>query len=261
MAGNRDLLCFRRRRLLAVALALACGGVRAEPSPEIVAVGVFPLAPYVVAGPNGPGGILVDFYEREIAPRMGVRFRWTMPTTVARLEQNLIGGGVLFTPLLTRTPAREAGGIVFAGDVHIGFEPVIAVLPAHRLDAIATSADLAGMTIGWVQSGAIPIFLQDSRIRFDLAGGIDWERMNLEKLRAGRIHGAYFSDRHTVQHYTSQGGVRLKLLSLPAEGNLLYGAFSPAAAPELVERYRRAAREAFAKGRWEAYLKGALQGK
>ncbi len=64
----------------------------ATPPLEVVSVGVFTVAPYVIAGPNGPSGVLIDFFDREVAPRMGVRFKWERPVTIARLEQSLIGG-------------------------------------------------------------------------------------------------------------------------------------------------------------------------
>ncbi|MET3132950.1 ABC-type amino acid transport substrate-binding protein [Oxalobacteraceae bacterium GrIS 1.11] len=226
----------------------------AEPTPQLVIAGVYTVAPFVMADSAGPRGPLIDFFDREIAPRMGVRFQWTMPTTVARLEQNLIGGLVTFTPILARTPARERAGIVFAGDAYVRFEPCIAVLPESALNAITSPADLAGMTIGWVQSAALPEFLRDARLSFELIGSVDWAPANLEKLRLGRIQGAFFSDQFTARHFAAQKGLRVKLLKIPGPGAGLYGAFAPAAPTQLVERYRRAVHLAIEQGRWEAYM-------
>ncbi len=250
---------FRACLLLALLLP---GQVWAGKTVPVVNVGVFTVAPFIVANAGeAPQGVMVDFFDREIAPRMGVKFNWLPPVTVARLEQNLIRGIFTFTPILTRTPAREAAQIRFAGSNYIRFEPCIAVLPEHRLNAIRHPSDLAGMSIGWVQSAAMPEFLNDPAIKFDLIGSVDWERVNMDKLRLGRIQGAFFSDLFTPRYFAAQNGAKVKLLKLPTPGVSLYGAFSPAAPPALVSNYERAAKEAFADGRWESYLANALVGR
>lgn len=259
------LPCLRHRACTTVLVLTAgnignIGGAAAQTTrpQDTVAVGVFTVAPYVIGGDAGPHGALVDFFDKEVAPRMNVRFQWERPMTVARLEQSLIAGRVLFTPILAKTASREQAHIRFAGEPQIRFTPVIAVLPDHPLNALAGAADLSGMTVGWVQAGALPAFMQDPRIRLDLAGAIDWERINLDKLRLGRIGGAYFSDRQTARYFAARNGMQLKLLELPVPGTALYAAFSPAAPPALVERYLRAASEAFANGRFTSYLNRAV---
>lgn len=238
---------------LALTLMLGAGAASAAPV-ETVVVGVFSVAPFIVAVDGETRGILVDFFDKEVAPRMGVKFKWLPPVNVARLEQSLIHNVVQFSPILAKSPERLAAGIRFAGDVDIQFEPCIAVRRDSALSAITSAADLANLTIGWVQSGAIPDFLNDRRIRFDLVSAPNWEEINLNKLKAGRIDGAFFSDQFTPRYYGLRSGVELKLLPLPALGRPLYAAFSPQAAPGLAERYVRAARGAFANGRWQAYL-------
>ncbi len=178
--------------------------------------------------------------------------------TVARLEQSLIRGDVMFTPVFSFTQQRKDAGIVFAGDVHVHFDPCIVVLPTFRLDAIEKAGDLAGMTIGWVNAAAMPDFLHKAPVKFDLIASVDWERANLEKLRLGRIQGAFFSDQYTPRYYGSQLGMPLKVLKLPAPGTQLYGAFAPKVSPEMIARYEKAARAAFANGRWDAYLTKAV---
>jgi len=242
------------RQLLAIAAMPLAAQAEPATAPETVRVGVFLVAPYVIAGSSGPQDALVKFFDQEIAPRMGVRFEWEQPMTVARLERSLISGRLMFTPILAKTATRERAQIRFAGESQVHFTPAIAVLPTHPLNAIRTPADLSGITIGWVQASALPPFMQEPHIRFDLVGAIDWERTNLDKLKLGRIGGAYFSDRQTARYFAARTGIQLKLLDLPVAGVPLYAAFSPAAPQELVERYLRAAGEAFAGGRFAAYV-------
>jgi ABC-type amino acid transport substrate-binding protein len=245
--------------LALASLARAAAGQAAAPSLEVIKVGVFAMTPYVIAGPDGPPhGVLIDFFDREIAPRMGVRFQWERPMTVARLESSLVTGRVLFTPILARTPARERARIQFAGDVHIRLDPCLAVLPDSPLVSVAAPADLANMTIGWVQAGALPPFMQDRRIKLDRIGTVDWTSANLEKLKLKRIDAAYFSNPYTPQFFSAQTGMPIRLVSLPTRGPRLYGAFAPSAPRSLGERYERAADEAFAGDRFSVYMHKAV---
>ncbi|QYF92783.1 transporter substrate-binding domain-containing protein [Massilia sp. PAMC28688] len=244
--------------VLGMPCAAAGAALTPATAPDIISVGVFTVAPYVMAGPDGPEGALIEFFDREIAPRMGVRFRWERPTTVARLEQSLISGRVMFTPIMLRTSKRDKARIRFAGEVYIRFHPCLAVLPGHRLDQIASPADLAGMTVGWVQAGALPSFMLDKRIKLDRIGSVDWTPANLEKLRLGRIEAAYFSNHYTPQYFAARTGMKLKILTLPTRGLSLQGAFAPGTPTALLERFQRAADQAFAHERFNAYVDRAL---
>ena len=95
-----------KRLLPAALMALAACGAQAED----VQAGLFAVAPYVLRDGPRPDGALVAFFDQEIAPRMGVRFLWTPPVTIARLEQNLASGAVQFTPILSNTPERRDRG-------------------------------------------------------------------------------------------------------------------------------------------------------
>lgn len=253
----RDACCFSSG-LLCSLVSMASAGAQAGTQVETISAGVFNVAPYVMVGSDGAQGALIEFFDREVAPRMGVRFDWGRPMTTARVEQNLIGGQIMFTPMLIRTAARELARIQFAGEAYIKFAPCIAVLPQHRLTTIRGAADLEGITIGWVQSGAMPPMMQDARIKLDLISNIGWERANLDKLRLGRIGGAYFSNPYTPLYFAARSGMRLRLIGLPVAQLELYGAFAPSAPAELVERYRIAAQEAFAGGRFQPYLNKTL---
>ncbi len=244
-----------------VLLSLAClvPAHGAEPAPlEVIKVGVFAMSPFVNAGPNGASGVLVDFFDHEIAPRMGVRFQWERPMTTARLENSLVSGRVACTPILAKTAWREKAGIVFAGDVHIHLEPCLAVLPDSPLHSVASPADLAGIVVGWVQAGALPPFMLDKRIQLDRIGSVDWSSANLEKLKLGRIGAAYFSNRYTPQFVAAQTGTTLRIVKLPTQGVKLYGAFAPGAPRSLAVRYERAAGEAFANDRFSLYVHKAV---
>lgn len=246
--------------LLCLALCLSGSAAAAERAgtPEVVTVGVFLMAPFVMEGPDGPHGAVIEFFDKEIAPRMGVTFKWERPMTTARLEQSLISGRVMFTPVLSRNAERARAGIRYAGGMHISFTPCLALLDQHRLKAIVSQADLANMKIGWVQGGVLPGFMLHPAIQIDRIGSVDWITANLEKLRLGRVDAAYFSNAYTPRYYAAQTGMKLKVLELPGPVPQLFGAFSPKAPASLDERYRRAAIAAFAGGRFVTYIDRAI---
>jgi ABC-type amino acid transport substrate-binding protein len=238
------------RLLPAALMVLAACSAHAED----VQVGLFAVAPYVLRDGAQPSGALISFFDQEIAPRMGVRFIWQPPVTIARLEQNLVSGAIQFTPILSVTPDRRDRGIVFAGDQYVRFAPCVAVLPESPLQAIRSPRDLYGMSIGWATGGAIASFMLDPGIRLERVGVVDWERTNLEKLRLGRLHGAFFSDEYTPLYYARHEKMQLRCVKIPAPGVTLHGAFAPGTAPGLIQRYEKAAREAFANGRFTAFV-------
>ena len=185
---------------------------------------------------------------------MGVRFLWTPPVTIARLEQNLASGAVQFTPILSNTPERRDRGIVFAGEQYVRFAPCVAVLPNSPLTVIHKPSDLYGMAIGWAAGGAIAPFMLDKGIRLERVGVVDWERANLEKLRLGRLQGAFFSDQYTPQYYARHENMQLRCVRIPAPGVVLHGAFAPGTPATLIQRYEKAAREAFANERFTRFV-------
>ncbi len=245
--------------LLGACCSRAAGALpRPQPAREVVTVGVFSMAPYVMPGDGAPSGALIDFFDHEIAPRMGVRFAWQRPMTTARLERSIMVGSVTFTPILARTPARLRARVQFAGEPHLRFDPVIAVLPDSPITTLTSPADLAGVTVGWVEAGALPSFMLDRRVRLDRIGNLDWTASNLEKLRVGRIGAAYFSNPHSPAYVAAQAGLKIRLINVPGPGPLLYGAFAPGAPAHLAQRYRKAAAQAFAGDAFARYLQKAM---
>src|SRR3954471_24369969 len=105
-----------------LAAVLLCAGAAGAAPVETVTVGSFSVAPFIMDRDGATTGILVDFFDREIAPRMGVKFKWLAPMTVARLEYSLAHNVVQFTPILAKTSGRHSDGIVFVGDVDVSFE-------------------------------------------------------------------------------------------------------------------------------------------
>lgn len=245
------------QRIVALVLLLLLASAHGA-EPELVRVGTFAAAPYLIEQDQAvPTGAIVEFFDQEVAPRMGVKFQWLPVVTPARLVLGLKDGHFQFTPILTRTPEREQL-VRYSDKSYVGFSHTLVVRPDHPLvqSARLELAQLSGLSIGWIQAGPLPDVLNEvPQIRWDLSGSPKWETSNLQKLVRRRLDAAYFSNPHTPAYYALRDGLKVTLLPLPIPERPLFAAFAPTVSSELVQRYERAAKEAFASGRFERFLK------
>ncbi len=198
---------------------------QASASDSVVA-GVFTVAPYVMVHEGGtPTGALIDYFDKEVAPRAGVTFRWTGPVSVARLARNLETGDFGFTPILTRTPERLSR-YRFSPAPFMYFQPLLSVRTHSDLVEIKDQSSLYGMTVGYIEAAAFPDILKHPQIKLDLTGQADWESANLNKLKLRRIDAAYFSDVRTADYFSRRGGVEMRMVKLPVPRIALHAAYS-----------------------------------
>lgn len=226
--------------------------------PELIRVGTFAVAPYLIEQDQAPPtGAIIEFFDQEVAPRMGVKFQWLPVVTPARLVLGMKEGHFQFTPILTRTPERESM-VRYSDKSYLSFAHTLAVRPDHPM-AQAGRVDLAQlstMTVGWIQAGPLPDALSEvPGIRWDLSGSPKWETSNLQKLVRNRLDAAYFSNPHTPAYYALRDGLKVALVPLSIAERPLFAAFAPNVSAELLQRYERASKEAFANGRFEKFLK------
>ncbi|MFC4158553.1 substrate-binding periplasmic protein [Chitinimonas lacunae] len=235
--------------------------VQAESSPmpgEEVKVATFSVAPYVVDMDGSVRGALVEFFDQEIAPRMGVRFRWLPPMTVARLLRSLETGSADMAPILSYAPERRRQ-VDYASQAYIRFEPVLAVRPNSHLQRITDFSQLDGLRIGWVKQSVLEPALQRPAIQWDMNGEVQWERSNMGKLQLGRIDAAFFSNPYTPLYFAKGAGYTVRTLPLPLRAREVFAAFSKTASPRLLGRYEHAAQEAFANKRFEQHLQRYIE--
>ena len=225
---------------------------------ETVQVGVFNVSPWAYVGADGKArGAVVDFYEREVAPRAGVTLVWHAPTTVARMLEDMRAGRLHLTPLLIRNPERERL-VVFGKSVLTQFEPCIAVRPDFKLDAIRSAAELKGLTIAYNVGGAQPELLRAPGVKVERTGVPNWEEANLGKLRLKRVDAAFFFNVITPRYFSHRSGEPIRVLKLPVPAVLMHPAFSPGLDPALRDRLDKAV--AASAKRFDQYLEPYLDG-
>ncbi|HEY9104646.1 substrate-binding periplasmic protein [Chitinimonas sp.] len=207
---------------------------------ETLQVGVFNVSPWVFVGQDGRvQGALVDFYDREVAPRAGVTLQWQAPTTVARMLEDMRTGRLQLTPILVRRAEREKQ-VLFGSSIVARFEPCIVVRPDSSLDAIRSAEQLRGLTIAYNVGGTQPDMLLSPGITLERTGVPNWETANLGKLRLGRVDAAFFYDVFSPRYFSLRSGEAVRILKLPVPPTVLHPAFSPKLDPALRERIDKA---------------------
>ncbi|WP_148713755.1 substrate-binding periplasmic protein [Chitinolyticbacter meiyuanensis] len=227
-----------------------------------VPIASFSVVPYVMAEGGKVRGALVDFFDRELAPRMGVRFVWQPPVSTPRLERGLKDGSYAMVPLLAQTAARQQQ-LHFASKAYVRFQPVLAVRPDSPLRAIDSFNQLDGLLLGSIAGVPLPQPLQRAGLNWDDNPEVEAELGNLRKLGARRLDAAYFSNAHAPGYYAARLRMQARVLPLPLPVQARYAVFSrtlpPGVPADLTERYERAAALAWAPGRFERYLVPYLQ--
>lgn len=244
-----------RRAWLSAPLVLAPRALRAKET--VLRVASFGVTPYLMEGgaDHPVQGALVEFFDQEIAPRMGVRWHWLPVMTVPRVLRSLEDGTADFCPILTRSPERERI-LRFSTSSSIRFDSVVALRPDHPLASRAklTAADLDGCRVGWIQGSPLPAGLERPGIRWEWVSVLNWERAILAQVERGRIDAAYFSNRATPTWHAKAGAHALVMVPLDVPSRPLFAATPLTQPPALMERYEQAARDAFAGNRFDAVL-------
>lgn len=197
---------------------------------ETVRIGVFTHYPIVMQNatdgqPYGPGVEYAKAVARALGYEPEVR---SLP--VSRIISYLKTGELDMAIGLGITEERKAF-LHYADEPSIVYHPSITVLSEHRLEAITSVNDLAGMKIGYLLGAYPGSFFKDTRVvEFDLISGDRWIDQNLGKLLLGRIDGILDQNDYSCVAAARRMGVedRVKVLRLPVEGVKTYIAFSKA---------------------------------
>lgn len=224
---------------LFVFFALLCPRVYSES----LRVGYFITSPHVVIEEEDRrlNGASVEFFEKLIAPEMGVTVIWeknasSIPRQLEQLEKNMIDVGLVFAKNEERAKILN-----YPANPFFVSKPTLAFLKDHPIQKIDKAEDLSGLTIGYGTKAYLSPFMRDTRITFDMVTTPNWMDLNWRKLLAGRNDAIYQPERSSLLYYIRKHHLegKIKLISLP-EQTALYSAFSKKADPLLAERYDRA---------------------
>ena len=210
---------------------------------ESVRVGYFIASPHVIVEPesNRLTGACVEFFEKHIAPEMGITVVWGKIATSIPNQLNQIKNQQLDACLVFAKNEERAKILNYPENPYFASRPTLAFLKGHPIKTIETPDDISGLLIGYGKKAYLSPFMRDKRITFDLVSTPDWVDANLRKLLTGKNDAMYQPERASFLYYMRKNKLedRIKLISFP-EKVRLYTTFSKKADKSLAERYDRA---------------------
>lgn len=211
---------------------------------ESLIAGYFITSPHVIVEPGSEklaGGASVEFFEKYIAPEMGITVVWaqsasSIPRQLKQLEDHEIDVGLVFAKNEERAKILN-----YPENPFFISHPTLAFLKDHPIDKIEKTEDILDLIIGYGGKAYISPFMRDPRIKFDIITTPDWMDVNLRKLLGRRNHAMYQPERSSFLYYIKKQRLedKIKLISLPETAGL-YTTFSKKVDKSLVERYDRA---------------------
>jgi len=220
-------------------------------------VGGFIVAPLVTGETAAApiGGALIEFIEKEVLPNADLHVQWMPPMSVERATVSLRKGEIDVLLMVTGTPEDNPGIGVFSWSYQVA-QPYLAVRPNSTLQSINTLDQLKGLTLGWSansRSDIIALLLQHGA-RWDMVAGKNWQQLNLHKVAAGHIDGAFFLNQYSPAYVAKQEGIAVRLLPLPLPTVQVHMGYSYKADEEMLARFERAAISAFAGKKYTNFL-------
>jgi polar amino acid transport system substrate-binding protein len=208
-----------------------------------IKIGYWITEPEVIAKSDAamdkhPAGAAVDYWEKYIAPGMGVDIEWIGPLSLARIQTWLEDGTIDATVWLAKNPDRAARFLYPNGS----FAETQAALAIHKnnpLNKIEKVADISNLKIGYVTEAFMTSFMKDPSIKFDLVSSPDHLSINIPKLESGRIDAVYSPDIMALKYgFIKFSNVKnFKFLLLPDQSIGVYSVFSKKANPEFFKKY------------------------
>lgn len=230
--------------LSALLLAAPCLAEGSGAGPrEVVRIGVFDLAPFMMAAEGGSvSGVAADFWREIIAPAMGVDVEISGPYPIPRLEIMLEAGEIDVIPYITKIPAREERFLYPSMEL-MRISACIVVRRDSPLARVEKPSDLFDMRLGFIASAYIPPFVQHERIKLELVTTTDFRKNNYAKLMAGRVDALLDINYVSLLYDMRQRGYleTIRAMPIPADQVPIYCLFARSArGRQLMARFESA---------------------
>jgi ABC-type amino acid transport substrate-binding protein len=158
---------------------------------------------------------------------MKVTTKWSGPTPMLRLLQQLEAGEIDAAVILSKTPEREKL-FVYPSQPFVQFQPSLAIMKDNHLATIQSVADLVGVRIGYQQGGVLPPLLKDPQVKLDLISSPTWLQDNFAKLFASSVDAVLDMGMESLIQMASRSGQgeKVRFVALPVPPVPIYSAFA-----------------------------------
>lgn len=213
---------------------------------QTIKIGFFQLEPYSIAEEGKKTtGFAVEFWEKYLAPKMGVTVQWVGPLPIPRLYSSLDNGEIDAVLAMASNPERAA-------KYNIPEKPFMymkASLTFRKDDPIQSIPNLKvleGMKIGYVEGANMPAFMENDKISIDKVAQEDYKATNFQKLLRNRIDAILDLNSISNLYEARRLGFQdqIKLLPLPVEPTPIYSIFAKTpSATQFLKKYETALKQ------------------
>ncbi len=194
---------------------------------ETIKVGFFDLEPYAIKQADGKyTGAAIEYFEKYMAPKMGVKVEWLGPMPMTRAYKSLDDGEIDASLIAIMNPERRKIYLV-PDNYYISMKPSLILLKTNPLNQITKPDDLFNMTIGYVEIAQYPPFIKNDKITMDLTKGADYKKKNFEKLKLKRIDAIFDANDVSNPYEAKKFGMydQIKVVLLPIDQTPIYTVF------------------------------------
>ncbi len=205
---------------------------------EIIRIGYFNLPPQVFLHNGKVQGIAVDYWEKHIAPEMGVKIKWYGPYNIKRLVAQAKKGKLDAILILAKNAQRQK----IVNYPENGFYKMTAgiLMPRnHKIQKIESFKSLQGMKLCFFAGGFIPPVVRKVNIEWVLEYKSDWTKRCMQKTAINDVDGVFNLMKLSLQYSNRlyKFHKHSKILPIPDLTMPVYTAFSGKADQTLIKRY------------------------
>ena len=229
---------------------------------ETIKIGYFELEPYV-GGQAGqkPTGASVDYWEKHLAPQMGVTIEWVGPLTVPRLLKDLESGAIDAIVLMAKNPER-ASKFLFPSQPYTTQEASIVVLKTSPIKKINKIEELYGLNIGYHAGAFVPPYMKNDKIKIDFTTSETYKQDNFNKLLKGRIDCIFDVNdiSNLIEAKMFGHSDKIRLIKLPVAPTNIYSLFvNSDRGKSFLAAYEKANNKLVKQGVYDKLLKAYLK--
>ncbi len=251
--------CFILFFIAFFALSSTTGKLQAE---EVIRIGYFVLPPHAYLDNGIRKGTAVEYWQKYIAPEMGVKVKWYGPYNLKRLLLQIKQGKIDAILTLAKTSDR----IKIINYPQNGFYKMSAgvLLPkTHQMKKINSLKDLEQLKLCFLAGAYIPLQVKQIDIQWKLEYGNDWKKQCLQKTALNEIDGSFdlmtLSLEYSMRLYNLRKA--FKIIPLPGLDMPIYTAFSRKARATLLARYNAAHNKFLKENRFDKIISDFLKEK
>lgn len=230
--------------MIVFAIFFASTTVLAQASTLKVAYSVYP--PFVMAGgkAKAPKGVIVDYWEKEIAAPANLKIQWIGPLSYLRAKKMTLSGAADAIYLIP-TSVADKQKVPYSKKVKFITKQGLVVLKSDPLAYLTNATELNDKSIGKFAGGHMPELLKNSPANIVEILADDPIVRGLKMLLEKRLWGFYVVSSEAALYALEKMNAadKVKIFEVPGEKSTVVCTlgFSPSIDPQLLQKIYAAA--------------------